>query len=208
MEPAAFILAFVGIQALAAISPGPAFVVVTQKSLAGGQRGGLATAAGATAGVFIWLSMTMLGLELVISQFWWLYGALKILGGVFLVYLAVQLWRHAAEPLPEFDPVAAREKSLLSYFWAGLLVQLLNPKALAYCTSVLITLLPSERPLWMMIAVPVIGTIVEGTWWTFLAVAFSRGGLRRRYEGLKCSIDRVVGAALGLLSVRLLLERN
>ncbi len=206
MEPILFLLTFIGIQALAAISPGPAFAVVTQKALAGGRRGGLATAAGATAGVFVWLTMTMLGLEFIVSRFWWLYTALKIAGGLFLLYLAVQLWRHASEPLPDVPVEGGPERSWGSYFRAGLFIQLSNPKALAYCTSVLVTLLPAERPLWMMIAVPVMGTAVEGLWWTFLALTFSRGGFRRRYEGLKRGIDRAVGAALGALGIRLLAD--
>lgn len=204
MEAALFLLTFIGVQALAAISPGPGFAVVTQKSLAGGREAGLATAAGATAGVFVWLVMTMLGLEFVISRFWWLYAALKVFGGLFLIYLAIQLWRHAAEPLPEVTAEGGKEQSLARYFRAGLFVQLSNPKALAYCTSVLVTILPADRPLWMMIAVPVLGAIVEGAWWLFIALTFARNGVRRRYASFKRAVDRAVGAALGALGLRLL----
>lgn len=204
MEPLSFILAFMGIQILATISPGPAFAVVTQKSLAGGRRGGLATAAGLLCGFFVLLCLTMLGLHVIISKFWWLYAALKIAGGLFLVYLATQLWRHASEPLPEVASGGASERSLASYFRAGLFVQLLNPKALAYCSSVLITLLPPEPPLWMMLTVPLLGAFIEGAWWALLALTFSRGGFRRRYQSIKSGLDRAMGAALGVLGIRLL----
>jgi threonine/homoserine/homoserine lactone efflux protein len=207
MDIGLFLLTYGGVQLLATVSPGPAFAVVTQKALSSGKRGGLGAACGTTAGVFIWLSMTMLGLEFVVSQIWWLYTALKIAGGIFLIYLAIQLWRHADEPLPEIAAELGRERSFWSSFRAGLLVQLSNPKALAFCTSVLVTLLPAERPVWMMIAVPALGTLIEALWWSFLALTFSRGGFRSRYSAFKRSIDRAVGAALGVLGVKLLADQ-
>jgi threonine/homoserine/homoserine lactone efflux protein len=207
LSPLMFLLTLAGIQLLAAMSPGPAFAVVTQKALCGGRAAGFSTAVGCTLGLGIWLTATMIGLTFLVSEFWWLYAALRILGGLFLVYLAFQLWQHAGTPFSIDAGDEGGEKSLVSYFRAGLFVQLSNPKALAYCASVLVTLLPAYQPLWMKIAVPAVGSAVEGSWWFFVAAAFSTGLFRRRYARLKAYIDRVMGAALGVLGLKLLLER-
>lgn len=45
---------------------------------------GVATAA------TIWLSPAVLGLSFVFERFVWLYGVLKLLGGVYLTYLGVK----------------------------------------------------------------------------------------------------------------------
>jgi threonine/homoserine/homoserine lactone efflux protein len=207
LTPFTFLAAFAGIQLLAAISPGPAFAVVTQRALQGGRAAGLAAAGGCTLGLFFWLSATMVGLAFLISTFWWLYAALRVLGGLFLIYLAFQLWRHAHTPFASSPPAPIPDKGALNHFRAGLFVQLSNPKALAYCASVLVTLLPPVQPLWMKIAIPLVGSTVEGSWWIFVAMVFSTGTFRKRYAAVKVYLDRAMGAALGVLGVKLLLER-
>lgn len=206
-HPLTFLLTFAGIQALAAISPGPAFAVVTQKSLSGGRGVGLATALGCTVGLAIWLSATMLGFTFLVTKFWWLYTALRIAGGIFLVYLAIQLWRHSRDPLPASSAVVPSDGKPWSGFRAGLFVQLSNPKAFAYCASIVVTLLPPEPELWLKFAIPLVGTLVEGAWWVFVACAFSAGAFRKRYSDLKHYLERAMGAALGVLGFKLLIER-
>jgi len=63
-----------------------------------GERLGLPLPADAPLGSSFWLSATMVGLAFLISTFWWLYAALRVLGGLFLIYLAFQLWTHAHTP--------------------------------------------------------------------------------------------------------------
>ncbi len=207
LSPATFLVAYAGIQLLAAMSPGLAFAVVSHRALQGGRVAGLAAAAGATLGLVVWLSATMIGLAFLISTFWWLYAALRAAGGLFLVYLAIQLWRHSREPFETAPGHAETPKSPLSHFRAGLIVQLSNPKALAYCVSVLVTLLPPVQPVWMKIAIPVLGGAVEGSWWTFIALTFSSGPFRQRYAGLKAYLEKAMGITLGVLGAKLLLER-
>jgi threonine/homoserine/homoserine lactone efflux protein len=149
----------------------------------------------------------MIGLAFLMSTFWWVYAALRVAGGLFLVYLAWQLWKHSSEPLPPPMPEARSHSDFFGHFRAALMVQLSNPKALAYCASVLVTLLPPVQPLWMKISVPLIGTLVEGSWWIFIAVAFSTAPFRRRYGSLKSYLDRAMGTALALLGAKMLLER-
>jgi threonine/homoserine/homoserine lactone efflux protein len=207
VSPVVFLFAYAGIQLLAAMSPGPAFAVVSQTALQGGRAAGLVAAAGSTLGLFIWLCATMIGLAFLLSAFWWLYASLRVIGGLFLVYLAFQLWRHAREPMVAAAQASTAPMPALSHFRAGLFVQLSNPKALAYCVSILVTLLPAVQPVWMKITIPVLGAVVEGSWWVFVATVFSAGAFRRRYAGLKLYLDRTTGTALGVLGLKLLLER-
>ena len=119
LSPITFLVTLAGIQLLAAISPGPAFAVVTQKSLSGGRAAELAAAAGCTIGLGVWLAATMVGLTFLVSKFWWLYAALRVLGGVFLIYLAFQLWRHSRDPFfPDAAP-ADMDKKCARQFQSG-----------------------------------------------------------------------------------------
>jgi len=37
-------------------------------------------------------------MHVLLAQAAWLYGGLKLVGGLYLVWLGIQAWRHAAQP--------------------------------------------------------------------------------------------------------------
>ncbi|WP_372805498.1 LysE family translocator, partial [Loktanella salsilacus] len=84
----------------AAISPGPSFVVALRVAAAEGFRVAAALALGFGLGAVLWAGAAMAGLALVFSVLPALFLALKFVGAAFLIYLAVQMWRHAATPMP------------------------------------------------------------------------------------------------------------
>ena len=84
---------------LAAASPGPSFVVVLRESVAVSRRAGLFAACGIAVASFAWAALVILGLSVVLEQATWLYSVIRILGGLYLVYLGVRLWLGAAKPL-------------------------------------------------------------------------------------------------------------
>lgn len=75
---------------MAAASPGPSFLIVTRTSAGRSLRAGGLTVLGVATAATIWLSPAVLGLSFVFERFVWLYGVLKLLGGVYLTYLGVK----------------------------------------------------------------------------------------------------------------------
>jgi threonine/homoserine/homoserine lactone efflux protein len=67
-----------------------------------------------------------------------------------------------------------------------------------------VAILPKEVPGWMMIALVVIFTINEISWYTLVSLCFGSAPVRRAYIGAKTWIDRVTGLVLGGLSLRIL----
>jgi threonine/homoserine/homoserine lactone efflux protein len=61
-------------------------------------------------------------------------------------------------------------------------------------------------PGWMMLALIVIFTVNEITWYTLVSLCFGSTPVRRFYLGAKAWIDRVTGVFLGGLSLRLLMR--
>ncbi len=59
LSPFLFLLTFAGIQAIAAISPGPAFALLSQRSRTRGRTGGMAVATGCTVGICIFGVVTL-----------------------------------------------------------------------------------------------------------------------------------------------------
>ena len=86
-----------GIHLLAAVSPGPDFVFVSQQTLARGRRTGLVCALGIALGLGVHIAYSALGLAAVIASAAWLLTAIKIVGGGYLVWLGIKGLRAKAQ---------------------------------------------------------------------------------------------------------------
>ena len=83
-------LLITSVHLLAAASPGPDFVLVSQQTLAKGRRTGLICSLGITLGLAIHITYSVLGLATVIAHSQPLLTAIKWLGGSYLIYLGWQ----------------------------------------------------------------------------------------------------------------------
>jgi threonine/homoserine/homoserine lactone efflux protein len=150
-------------------------------------------------------ALALFGLRTLMTEAAWLYWALKIAGGLYLVYLAVMIWRHAAEPIA-VGPVDGRRTSLGRSFGLALATQLSNPKIVAVFGAVFAALLPEKPPQWLDFALPALIFVQETTWYALVALAFSSPRPRALYLRAKVWIDRAAGSVIALLGLRLILE--
>src|SRR3954471_13319015 len=130
MDYALALLGLALVHLLAVASPGPSTVLVIQTAAGSGRRAGLIAAFAMMLGALAWAAAALYGLQALFAQFAWLYRVLQIAGGVFLVYLAVMIWRHAGDPLPEIAKMA--HGSDRQIFARALLLQLGNPKIMVF----------------------------------------------------------------------------
>ena len=189
---------------LAVASPGPSTVLVVQTAAVSGRRGGLIAALAMMLGAVAWAAAALYGLQALFAEFAWLYRVFQVAGGLFLIYLAIQMWRHAHDPLPEFAPAARGSDKQI--FVRALLLQLSNPKIMVFFGSIFLSVLPQHMPGWMQAAVLALVAFDEFTWFALLALTFSGGTARAFYRRAKVWLDRTMGGALALLGLRLALS--
>ena len=203
------LLGLAAVHLMAAASPGPSLVLVAQTAVGSGRRAGLLAAFAMMLGAVIWAAAALYGLQALFARFEWLYVAMRIGGGLYLLYLAAMLWRHAPEPLPE--PRAAGDKTTgdktgaAQGFVRALLLQLSNPKVMVFFGSIFLALLPAHPPTGMQIATLAIVAFNEFTWYALITLLFSGGPARAIYRRAKFWLDRIMGGALALLGLRLAL---
>jgi threonine/homoserine/homoserine lactone efflux protein len=201
-----YVVALLGlalVHLLAVASPGPSTVLVIQTAAVAGRRGGLLAALAMMAGALLWAAAALFGLQALFARFDWLYLAFRIGGAIYLFYLAVQLWRHARDPLPEIPVGRAIRMTGWQGFLRALLLQLSNPKIMVFFGSIFLSLLPQNLPAWMDATVLAIVAVNEFTWFALLALLFSGGPARAFYRRAKVWLDRFMGGALALLGLRL-----
>lgn len=205
MEYAVALLGLAVVHLLAVASPGPSTVLVIQTSAVAGRRGGLLAALAMMVGALAWAAAALYGLQALFAKFEWLYVAFRIGGALFLIYLAVMIWRHAKDPLPEIAVDRTAHMTGWQGFMRALLLQLSNPKIMVFFGSIFLSVLPQNTPAWMDGAVLAIVALNEFCWFALLALLFSGGPARAFYRRAKVWIDRVMGGVLGLLGLRLIL---
>jgi threonine/homoserine/homoserine lactone efflux protein len=205
VQQALIIASILGALAVGVVSPGPSFVLVARVSVAVSRRDGVAAALGMGIGGVMFAGLALLGLQAVLISLPWLYTAVRVLGGMYLLYLAIMLWRGAREPIALSDagaPTAGAGRS----FWLGLSTQLSNPKTTIVYAGVFAALLPADVPLWLFAVLPPLIFLLEAGWYAVVAVAFSAARPRAAYLRAKVWIDRLAGAVIGALGLRLLYD--
>ncbi|TMJ24962.1 MAG: LysE family translocator [Alphaproteobacteria bacterium] len=155
-------------------------------------------------GAVAWAAAALYGLQALFAHFAWLYLVFRIAGGLFLIWLAVMIWRHARDPLPEIAAPAAGGDGRI--FVRALLLQLSNPKIMVFFGSIFLSILPQDLPGWMQAAVLALVAFDEFTWFALLALMFSGNTARAFYRRAKFWLDRIMGGALALLGLRLALS--
>ncbi|SEM46428.1 Threonine/homoserine/homoserine lactone efflux protein [Loktanella fryxellensis] len=188
----------------AAISPGPAFVVALRVAAAEGFRVAAALALGYGIGAMLWAGAALAGLALVFTLVPALFVALKIGGAAFLLWLAVRMWRHAADPLPQ-AVVTAAPRSVGQAVRLGVLTFASNPKTAVFFGAVFATLIPVDTPTGWKLAILLAVGLNETLWYLVVARVFSWPRPRAAYARAKTWIDRGFGTLLALLGLKIAL---
>ena len=188
------------VQLLAVISPGPSFLITARTAVAGSRLDGFKVALGLGAGTVIWSAAALLGLNIVFRSVPVLFIVMKIAGALFLLWIAWQIFHHAAEPIA----LEAEAGPAGRPFVKGFLTQISNPKVAVFFGSIFIAMLPAQVPLWMTLALIAIVTFNEVWWYSAVALFFGSPPVRNFYLRAKQWIDRTTGLFLGALGLRLL----
>ncbi|MBN3806117.1 LysE family translocator [Paraburkholderia sp. Ac-20336] len=122
--------------------PGPDMALILQTSIARGVRSGFAAAAGLGLSRATHVTLSACGMAALLRNAPWLYDAVRYVGAVYLAWVGIQIFRSPGFALPDEGRAAvasnaAAARPLRTAFIKGLLTNLLNPKALLFCSVLL-----------------------------------------------------------------------
>lgn len=129
------LLILLPITLLAAMSPGPDFIIVMKHALRLRVNGYLASLGVATA-IFVHVAYCIAGVGLIISQSIILFSVIKTIGAMYLLYLAWQLIRSKPRNGEIELQQETKQVTLLQSYKEGLLTNVLNPKATLFFLAV------------------------------------------------------------------------
>jgi threonine efflux protein len=180
------------------VSPGPANIAVALISMRMGRRKSLVFGLGLSVGFAFWGLVAATGMGALLQSSIYVLSTLKILGGLYLLWLAFQAGRTAirGNPIDQTVPDEGR------WFWRGLILNLSNPKAvLAWMATLSFGLgagmSPDGAALQLVVATG-LGMAIGLLNYQAYALAFSMPWLMRAYQRFHRWVEGSVAALFSL----------
>ncbi|WP_062018407.1 LysE family translocator [Aureimonas sp. AU4] len=202
------LLVVYGAYLLATASPGPSNMAIMGVAMSQGRRPALAVAAGVVAGSMTWAMLAATGLSVVLTAWAHALFAIKIIGGLYLLYLAYRSARSALAARPMDAAPVPSAPSYRALFRRGFLLHIANPKAILAWVAIMSLGLQPGMPTWTLQAViagcALLGIFVFGGY----ALVFSTPAIVRGYRRASRWIEAGLASFFGFAGLRLLLSRS
>jgi len=197
------------IHLLAAASPGPDFVLVSQQTLSHGKKAGFMCSIGIALGLSIHIIYSALGLAAVIANSSTTLWIIKILGGSYLIYLGIQGIRAKASTniTKQVKSKANIKRSSLKNIGVGFLCNALNPKAPIYFVALFTVVLSPDLPLLHLVIYGVWMMMIQLAWFSSVVVLLSRPKINEKFQRLGHWIDRFLGGAMIFIGLKILTSK-
>jgi threonine/homoserine/homoserine lactone efflux protein len=191
-------LAFAAASAIMLAIPGPTILLVVSYALGHGRKTALATVSGVALGDFTAMTASLFGLGALLAASATLFTVLKWIGGAYLIWLGIKLWRAPIIAGPMADNDNLPEEKSLKIFLHAYVVTALNPKSIVFFVAFVPQFLDPALPfvgqmLIMEATFLVLATINASTY--ALAAHAARGLIR------KASVQRTVNRTGGTLLI-------
>jgi RhtB (resistance to homoserine/threonine) family protein len=195
------------IHLLAAASPGPDFILVSQQTLVNGKKAGIMTSVGIALGLSIHIIYSALGLAAIIANSQSALWAIKILGGCYLLWLGFQCILAKPESSINLPNKIVKQNALIKNIIKGFLCNALNPKAPIYFVALFTLVLSPDLPfnhliiygLWMM--------LLQFLWFSTVVLLLSRPSINSKFQHLGHYINKIMGGAMLIMGIKVLTSK-
>ncbi|WP_353163850.1 LysE family transporter [Acinetobacter guillouiae] len=187
---------------VAQLSPGPDVLLVAKSSASTTRANTVKIILGISAGVVVWVTLTLLGFTVLLEQWPWIQQVLMLIGGLFLAKMGYAMLRGGIATLKQntnLDGVIEQQPK--NYFLLGLYTNLANPKIVIYFSSVFSLALSSTAGANLKPQLAVIIPIQTFLVFSLLMMIMSIPKIKRIYQKSGSYIDIVSGSFFLLFAI-------
>lgn len=195
------------IHILAAASPGPDFVMVSQQSLTNGRRAGILCSLGIAMGLSVHILYSSIGMAALVSESTYLVGVLKLLAAFYLIYLGVKGLRSQAASAASSGCTAVKRLSALKLMSLGFVCNALNPKAPLYFLSVFTLVLSPDMPSYQLFLMGGWMMVVQFAWFSLVALILSKPSIKNKFHAIGHWVNRAMGSVMLVFGLQLLISK-
>jgi threonine/homoserine/homoserine lactone efflux protein len=190
------------------VSPGPANFAIIGTAISQGRRAGLTMALGIAGGSFTWACAAALGLAALLRNYAIALEILKVVGGLYLLYLAFKAYRSARLPDEKMAIGNTRTNYTARQLWLrGYAIHLTNPKAIFAWLAIISLGLPDHAPTSAIVMIITICMTSSLIIFTGYALVFSTPHALRGYRAARRWIEGAMVLIYGAAGVKLLTSR-
>ena len=171
---------------LGATSPGPSLAVVLRNTMIGGRGRGLACAVGHGIGFGFYAVTVVFGLVVIMEQNPNIFTLMQIIGGVFLLYLGIDMLRSKAKVIQQVD--GKRDG-----FVEGFFIAFLNPKIAAFMLMVLSSILDPSMTSSTKWVIAGMGMTIDTIWYVLVALVLSNSAILTKIENNQRTLNVITG---------------
>jgi threonine/homoserine/homoserine lactone efflux protein len=202
------LLAYTAAACVLIITPGPDMTFFLGKTIAAGRARGFAAMLGVSAGLVVHSLLASVGLSALLAASATAFGALKIAGVAYLIWLAIEALRHGAALT--LKPNGTDAQSIGRVFLMGVATNLLNPKIVVFFLTFLPQFVSTGDPhaggklmflglYFIALGIPICACLI------LIAERFT-GAVRRSPKAMR-AIDYLFAGLMGAFAVRLWFAR-
>jgi threonine/homoserine/homoserine lactone efflux protein len=206
--PADVLLLFVTASVALAFAPGPDNIFVLTQSALHGRKKGLLVTLGLCTGLLLHTAAVALGVAAIFQTSMLAFNLLKLVGALYLLYLAAQAFRSSAAAL---KTNASEAFSWRELYTRGIIMNITNPKVAIFFLAFLPQFADPARA---SIAVQILqlgGVFIASTLIVFGAVAWFAGYVGewlQRSARAQLMMNRIAGMVFVALALRLALSER
>lgn len=190
---------------VAQLSPGPDVLLIAKSAASTTRANTLKIIAGISAGIVVWVVLTLLGFTVLVEQFPWIQQVLMAVGGFFLAKMGWAMFSGGLKSLNQTanleDGQALSQQKTENYFLLGLFTNLANPKTLIYFSSVFSLALSSSASSNLKAHLAVIIPIQTFIVFSLFMMIMSLPKIKALYQRSGSYIDVVSGALFLIFAI-------
>lgn len=197
-----------GIFLVAMLSPGPNILTIIGTSMSTGRSAGMALAFGTAVGSFGWALLSIAGLTAIIATHVWVFTAVKIIGGLYLLWLAYKSFLSATKDQDMTIKPLKGKATHARYFWRGFTVQMTNAKAAIFWVAMMSVAFKDGAPVSVMLIFGIGVFFMSFVLHQLYAVAFSTNVMVKTYTKARRPLQAMLGSFFIFAGFKLLLSRT
>ncbi|MEN6615060.1 MAG: LysE family transporter [Syntrophorhabdus sp.] len=190
------------IHLLAAMTPGPDFVMSVRNSLTYSRRTGIFTALGFSLGIAVHVTYCIAGIAVIIARSLTLFTMIRYVGAAYLLYIGIRsIYVRSRIEVPHEK--AAKDISALKAVRMGFLTNILNPNATLFILGLFTIVIDPGTPRLIMIIAGMIMVIQTFCWFSFVAIFLNEKHVRSFVDRFQGYFNMIFGGLLILLAIRI-----
>jgi len=206
MQYLPLILTATVINLLAAISPGPDFLMCVRNSVSYSRRAGVYSGVGISMGLMVHMFYCSVGIGLIIAKSILVFNIIKYLGAAYLIYIGVGAILSKKQQVSFEDKNNNTDLTAFQAIKTGFLTNLLNPKATLFFLAFFPMVLSPGTPAWVVLTVACIIVLTALVWFSIVATLFSNAWIRERYLRFQRAINSLFGGLLIAIGIKIALS--